>query len=67
MHRTALTNFGEKNPKTHDWFDAKSTEMSPIIEAKRTAPIEYNSHPAKGTCRFSDLPEAMFNKPWGDV
>ena len=47
MHRTALTNFGEKTPKTHDLFDAKSTEMSPVIEAKRTALIEYKQSPSE--------------------
>ena len=33
--------------KTHDWFDAKSTEMSPVIEAKRTALIEYKQSPSE--------------------
>ena len=41
MHRTALATFGKKPSKTHDWFDAKSTEMRPVIEAKRKALIEY--------------------------
>ena len=29
-HRTALATFAEKTSKTHDWFDAKSTEMRPV-------------------------------------
>ena len=37
MHRIALATFGRKTSNTHDWFDAKSTEMRPVIEAKRTA------------------------------
>ena len=41
MHRTALATFGKKTSKTHDWFDAKSTGMRPVIEAKRTTLIEY--------------------------
>ena len=41
MHRTALATFGRNTSKTHDWFDAKSTEMRPVIEAKRTALIVY--------------------------
>ena len=36
---TALTTFGNKTSKNHDWFDAKSTEMRPVIEAKRSALI----------------------------
>ena len=37
MHRTALTIFGKKTSKIHDWFETKSTEMTPVIEAKRAA------------------------------
>ena len=38
---------GEKTSKTHDWFDAKSTEMRPVIEAKRKALIEYKRSPSE--------------------
>ena len=38
---------GKKTSKTHDWFDAKSTEMRPIIEAKRKALIEYKRSPSE--------------------
>ena len=43
MHRTALTIFGKNTSKinTHDWFEAKSTEMTPVIEAKRAVLAEY--------------------------
>lgn len=37
IHRTALATFGRKTLKTHDWFVAKSAEITPVIEAKRTA------------------------------
>ena len=47
MHRTALATFGKKPSKTHDWFDAKSTEMRPVIEAKRKALIEYKRSPSE--------------------
>ena len=47
MHRTALATFGRKTSKTHDWFDAKSTEMRPVIEAKRTALIVYKQSPSE--------------------
>ena len=29
--------------------------------------LSTNGHPAKGTCRFSEVSEARFNKPRGDV
>ena len=32
---------------THDWFDAKSSEMTPVTEAKRTALIEYKRSPSE--------------------
>ena len=42
MHCTAaLATFGKKTSKTHDWFDGKSSEMRHVIEAKRTALMEY--------------------------
>ena len=47
MHRTALATFGKKTSKTHDWFDAKSIEMRPIIEAERTALIVYIQSPSE--------------------
>ena len=47
MHRTALATFGKKTSKSHDWFEAKSTEMTPVIEAKRTALAEYKRTPSE--------------------
>ena len=47
MHRTALATLGKKTTKTHDWFDAKSSEMRPVIEAKRTALMEYKRSPSE--------------------
>ena len=47
MHRTALATFGKNTSKTHDWFDAKSSVMRPVIEAKRTALIEYKRSPSE--------------------
>ena len=38
MHSIALALFGKNTSRTHDWFDAKSSEMAPVIEAKRIAP-----------------------------
>ena len=47
MHRTSLDAFGRKTSKTHDWFDTKSTEMRPVIEARRTALIVYKQSPSE--------------------
>ena len=47
MHRIVLATFGGKTSKTQDWFDAKSTEMRPVIEAKRKALIEYERSPSE--------------------
>jgi len=34
-----------KVSKTNDWFDAKSREMTPVIDAKRTALVEFKRSP----------------------
>ena len=47
MQCTALATFGRKTSKSHDWFDAKSTEMRPVVEAKRTALIVYKQSPSE--------------------
>ena len=34
MYRTALATFGKRSSESHDQFKAKSTVMTPVIEAK---------------------------------
>ena len=46
MYRTALATFGKRSSKSHDWFEAKSTVMTPAIEAKRAALAEYKCTPS---------------------
>jgi len=43
MHRTAPAT----TLKSHDWFEAKSTELTPVIESKRAALIEYKRSPSE--------------------
>ena len=45
MYHTALAPFGKRSSKSHDWFEAKSTVMTPVIEAKRAALAEYKRTP----------------------
>ncbi|PFX21557.1 hypothetical protein AWC38_SpisGene13952 [Stylophora pistillata] len=47
MHRTALAIFRKNTSKSHDWFKAKSAEMTPIIEGKRAALMEYKRSPCE--------------------
>ena len=47
MHRTALATFRRKTLKSHDWFEAKSAEITPVIEAKRTALAGYKRFPSE--------------------
>lgn len=47
MHCTALATFGKRTTKTHDWFEAKSSVMIPVIEAKRAALAEYKRSPSQ--------------------
>ena len=47
MYRTALATFGKRSSTSHDWFEAKSTVMTPVIEAKRAALAEYKRIPSE--------------------
>ena len=45
MYRTVLATFGKRSSESHDWFEAKSTVMTPIIEAKRAVLAVYKRTP----------------------
>ena len=45
IHRVAMATFGKKISKSQDWFDAKATEMTPVIEAKRHHLAAYKALP----------------------
>ena len=47
MYGTALATFGKRSSKSHGWFRAKSTVMTPVIEAKRAAFAEYKRTPSE--------------------
>ncbi|XP_076059478.1 uncharacterized protein LOC143036108 [Oratosquilla oratoria] len=49
IQKTALATFGKKTSKNNDWFDAKFSEMSPVIDAKRAALSEYKRSPNEKT------------------
>ena len=49
IHTSALAIFIKKTSRTSDWFDAKSAEMTPVIEAKRAALTEYKRSPSEKT------------------
>ena len=62
MHRTALATFGKKSSRTHDWFDATSSEMTPVIEAKRTALIEYKRSPSERNLQILRAARSKFQQ-----
>ena len=45
IHCTTLAIFGKKTSKLHDWFEAKSSEMTSVIEAKHDALTKYKQSP----------------------
>ena len=49
MCRTALATFGKRSSKSHDWFEANSTVMTSVIEAKRAALAEFKRTPSERT------------------
>ena len=48
------------------WRQVDRNKTRHLIEAAKPW-LHTNSHPAKVTCRFSELPGARFNKPRGDL
>ncbi|XP_068714290.1 uncharacterized protein [Montipora foliosa] len=51
IHTSALAIFGKMTSRSSDWFDAKSAEMTPVIEAKRAALTEYKRSPSEKTLK----------------
>ena len=47
MVSTALATFGKRSSKPCGWFEAKSTVLIPVIEAKRAALVEYKRTPSE--------------------
>ena len=45
MQKAALKVFGKKVHKSHDWFQAKALELTPVLDAKRIAFKNYKSMP----------------------
>ena len=72
MHRTALATFGSKTSKSHDWFEAKSAEMTPVIEAKRAALAEYKRSPSERNLQIlraarSKVQQTAANEYWTEL
>ena len=61
MYGIALATFGKWSSKPHDWLEAKSAEMTPVIEAKRAAIAEYKRTPSERNL-LSGLPWALRRK-----
>ena len=49
IHTSALAIFGKKTSRSSNWFNAKSAEMTPVIEAKWAALTEYKHSPSEKT------------------
>lgn len=49
IQKSALATYGRKTFKNCNWFDAKSAELTPVIEAKRAALAEYKRSPGGKT------------------
>ncbi|XP_051889891.1 uncharacterized protein LOC127580446, partial [Pristis pectinata] len=49
IHSTALKAFGKKQGKTQDWFEASSSKLTTVIEAKGVALIKHKRHPTQAT------------------
>ena len=47
IHHISLPIFGKKTSKSHDWYEAKLSKMTPIIKAKCAALTEYKQSPTE--------------------
>ena len=47
IQKTAFATFGRQTSKNNDWFEAKSSELTPVIKAKRAALAEYKRSPSE--------------------
>ena len=47
IHCTALAIFEKKTSKSYDWFEAKSSKMTPVIEVKHAALTKYKQSPTE--------------------
>ena len=61
IHCITLAIFGKKTSKLHNWYEAKSSKMTPIIEAKCATLAEYKHLPTKQNQHSQGLPEARSN------
>ena len=59
MYRTALATFGKRSSKSHGWFEANSTVMTPVIEAKRAALAEYKRTPDERNLQILRIARSM--------
>ena len=47
IYDTALTTYGKKHRKNTDWYEANITLMEPVIDAKRSALINFKRDPSQ--------------------
>ena len=47
IYSAAILTYGKKEQKNADWFEANITDMEPVINAKRTALINYKRDPSQ--------------------
>ena len=45
----ALESYGKKQGKTNDWYEANKAKLEPVLEARRSALLDYKSNPCKET------------------
>ena len=52
IHRSAMATFRKKRTKTNDYFEAKSVQLTSVIESKRAALAEYKHQPSRGSLQI---------------
>ena len=67
IQKTASATFGKKTSKNNDWFDAKFSEMSPVIDASALPLLNTSALPARKPYKHSGQQETKCNRLQGVV
>ena len=67
IHRITLAIFGKKTSKLHNLYEAKLSEMTPLLRQSMPHSPSTSGHPPSRTYRLSGLPGARSNASPGTV
>ena len=67
VHHAAVDTFGKQKRRSPDWFEAKATQIIPIIEANRSALIRYKQLPTRNNLLALRTARRCANEYWVEL